>query len=164
MVRPSNNTKDQLFTTRSEKEFLCQREGILLGLVVWETIQLQVQQISQLKFKHYLKNFLTSRTLLFALPPLQDIQHHVDFVPGSTISHLLHYNTSPKEYGILHEQVQDLLQKQHIQPSLSPCVMCYPCFINTKEGWQLESVDSKAINKIIIKYHFPIPQIDDLFD
>lgn len=30
---------------------------------------------------------------------------------------------SPKEYATLHDQIQDLLTKGHIQPSLSPCTV-----------------------------------------
>ncbi|GJZ26097.1 reverse transcriptase domain-containing protein [Tanacetum coccineum] len=73
------------------------------------------------------------------LPAMRDIQHCIDFIPGSAIPNRPAYRMNPKEFAELQRQVTELLEKGLIRESMSPCT-------------------------ITIKYRFPIPRLDDLLD
>jgi hypothetical protein len=98
-----------------------------------------------------------------SLPPIKSISHHIDLIPGATLSNKAAYRLTPQENEEVKRQVQDLMDKGLIRESLSPCAV--PTVLSPKKdgGWRI-CIDSREINNITIRYRFPLPRMDDLMD
>ena len=83
----------------------------------------------------------------------------MDLIPGANLPNNATHRMTPTKSDELHE----LLQKGLIRESLSLCVV--PAVLAPKKNgeWRM-CTDSRAINKITIKYRFPLPRMDDIMD
>ena len=98
-----------------------------------------------------------------ALPPKRSINHHIDMIPRPSLPNKVAYRMTPRENEEVINQVQKLLDKGLINESLSPCVV--PTMLSPKKDGEWRTcTDSRAINKITIRYRFPLHRMDDLMD
>ena len=97
------------------------------------------------------------------LPSVRSMSHHIDLIPGASLPNKAAYRLTLQENEEVKRQVQDLLDKGLIRESLSPCVV--PTVLSPKKdgGWRM-CTKSREINKITIRYRFPLSRMDDLMD
>ncbi|RDX86055.1 hypothetical protein CR513_32665, partial [Mucuna pruriens] len=97
------------------------------------------------------------------LPSLRGIEHQIDLIPGCPIPNRPAYRTNPEETKEIQKQVNELLQKGFVRESLSPCSVPVILVLKKDRTWRM-CVDSRAINKITVKYKYSIPRLDDMLD
>ena len=69
----------------------------------------------------------------------------------------------PMELKELKLQLQELLEKGFIRPSVSPWGALV-LFVKKKDGTLQLCVDYRKMNKMTVKNKYLLPRIDDLFD
>ena len=70
---------------------------------------------------------------------------------------------APVEMKELMIQLQELLDKGYIRPSVSPWGAPV-LFVKKKDGSMRLYIDYQELNRVTIKNRYPLPRIDDLFD
>jgi hypothetical protein len=98
-----------------------------------------------------------------SFPSMRSVSHHIDLIPGASLPNKAAYRLTPQKNEEVKRQVQELLDKGLVRESLSLCVV--PIVLSPKKdgGWRM-CTDSRVINKITIRYRFPLPRMDDLMD
>ena len=97
------------------------------------------------------------------LPPEREMDFPIDLVPSTTPISLPPYIMAPAELKELKTQLQELVDRGFIRPSISPWGAPV-LFVKKKDDtWRL-CIDYRQLNKVTIRNRYPLPRIDDLFD
>ncbi|GKD98360.1 putative reverse transcriptase domain-containing protein [Tanacetum coccineum] len=100
---------------------------------------------------------------LLGLPPTRQVEFYIELIPGAAPVARAPYHLAPVEMKALAEQLKELSDKGFIRPSSSlwgaPIL-----FVKKKDGSFRMCIDYRELNKLIVKNHYPLPRIDDLFN
>ncbi|KAL0553669.1 hypothetical protein IC582_007570 [Cucumis melo] len=100
---------------------------------------------------------------LSGLPLDREIEFTIELLPGTAPISQAPYRMAPSELKELKMQLQELVDKGYIRPSVSlwgaPVL-----FMEKKDGTLRLCIDYRQLNKVTIRNKYPLPRIDDLFD
>ncbi|KAL0551923.1 hypothetical protein IC582_011016 [Cucumis melo] len=97
------------------------------------------------------------------LPPHREVEFAIELQPGTVPISRAPYRMAPAELKELKVQLQELLDKGFIRPSVSPWGAPV-LFVKKKDGSMRLCIDYRELNKVTVKNRYPLPRIDDLFD
>ena len=97
------------------------------------------------------------------MPPDREVEFAIEVVPGTNPIFKKHYRMTSPELVELMRQLDELLAKKFIRPSISPWgdpVL----FAKKSDGTLRLCIDYRALNEVTIKNKYPLPRINDLFE
>ena len=97
------------------------------------------------------------------IPHEREVDLAIEIVPGTVPMSRAPYRMAPTELKELKNQLQELLDKGFIRPSVSPWGAPV-LFVKKKDGTLRMCIDYRQINKVTVKNKYPLPRIEDLFD
>ncbi|XP_069145526.1 uncharacterized protein [Solanum lycopersicum] len=93
------------------------------------------------------------------VPPEREINFEIDLLQNTQPISVPPYIVAPAELNELKGQLNDLLDKGFIKPSISP--WADPVLIvKKKDGFLRMCIDYRQLNKVTIKNKYPIPRIE----
>jgi hypothetical protein len=140
---------------------------VLLMIKPKDDIENKVFQGCDAKLKSDLYEVVNQYDEMFhepkGLPPKRGIQHEIQLQQDCPLPNIGMYRMSVMENAEIKKQIQELLDKGVIVPSTSPCGSPIVLVLKKDGTWRM-CVDFRALNKITVKNHYPLPRIDDLLD
>ena len=119
--------------------------------------QPQVQELLQ-EYKDIFPDDLPKGLL-----PSRALEHHIELVPGAEPIARAPFRLSFGELQEMKKQLDELLEKGHIQPSVSP-FGAPVLFIKKKDGALRMCIDYQLLNQLTVKNRYALPWVDDLLD
>ncbi|KAL4017118.1 hypothetical protein IC575_024792 [Cucumis melo] len=97
------------------------------------------------------------------LPPPREIDFAIELEPDTAPISRAPYRMASAELKELKVQLQELLDKGFIRPSVSPWGALV-FFVKMKDGSMRLCTDYRELNKVTVKNRYPFPRIDDSFN
>src|SRR5262249_45402946 len=97
------------------------------------------------------------------LPLSREVDFGIELIPRTSPISKAPYRMAPVELVELKKQLQDLLDKGLIRPSVSPWGAPV-LFVEKKDGSFRMCIDYRKLNHVTMKNKYPLPRIDDLFE
>ena len=97
------------------------------------------------------------------LPPDREVEFTIDLIPETEPISIPPYRMAPAELRELKAQLEDLLSKGFIRPSISPWGAPV-LFVKKKDGSLRLCIDYRQLNRVTIRNQYPLPRIDELFN
>ena len=97
------------------------------------------------------------------LPPEREVEFNIDLIPRTEPISIPPYRMAPPELRELKSQLEELLSKGFIRPSISPWGAPV-LFVKKKYGSLWLCIDYRQLNRVTIRNQYPLPRIDELFD
>ncbi|TYK29817.1 ty3-gypsy retrotransposon protein [Cucumis melo var. makuwa] len=148
----------KVITAMKASKLLSQDTWSILASVV-DTKELKIPLSSEPVVREYPNVFLDE---LPGLPPPREIDFAIELELGTAPISRAPYKMAPAELKELKVQLQELLDKGFIRPSVSTCGA--PVLFVKKDGWMRLCIDYRELYKVIVKNRYPLPRIDGLFN
>ena len=159
VVFPSLEDEDQLISSQQVDQAI--KEGSQCFLIL---THLSVEEGSGSLETHVVRDF--PDVFLEDVPGLplpREIKFSIDLVPTAGPVSMAPYRMAPTELEELKKQIEGLLGKQFIRPSVSPWGVPV-LLVKKKDDSSRLCVDYRQLTKLTIKNKYPLPRIDDLMD
>ncbi|XXG53553.1 hypothetical protein AAC387_Pa03g1636 [Persea americana] len=93
---------------------------------------------------------------ILGLPPIREVEFIIELLSGTTPISIAPYRMAPAELGELKLQLQELLSKGFIRPSVSPWGAPV-LFVKKKDGSLRMCINYRRLNHVTVKNKYPLP-------
>ena len=98
-----------------------------------------------------------------SFPPHREVEFQIETIPGVAPISMAPYRMAPAELKELKKQLEELLDRGFIRPSISPWGAPV-LFVRKKDRSMRLCIDYRRLNQVTVKNKYPLPRIDDLLD
>ncbi|GKC50035.1 putative reverse transcriptase domain-containing protein [Tanacetum coccineum] len=100
---------------------------------------------------------------LSGLPPEREVEFTTELIHGAQPISKDPYRMAPLELKERKDQLQELLERGFIRPSVSPWGVPV-LFVKKKDGSMRLCIDYRELNRITVRNKYPLPRIEEFFD